>query len=363
MYNLLEESIPEHCVIASNTSALPIKDIASVSSRPERIIGMHYFSPVDKMQLLEIIVTDQTSKETLAAAAKLGLAQKKLIVVVKDCPGFFAVRCLAPMMSEIIRLLQEGVDPKELDQLTKSYGFPVGAATLADEVGLDVGQHVAAFLGKALGPRVQGGSPDMLAEMISAGYKGRKTNSGIYNYATVKGKTKKVVNEKAKQILEKYKLVAPTAVSSKEDRQLRFVLFWIPCIQVLSFEMPQIVQEEAQPAKGQVDKGVQKNAWEGVGQRRDSGIGASQERTSECIFEIRAPVDAMKEVHVIKEKRYGQLIKNTLKPGRAINRAGLIQKAKKKVYLIRAPVAGEQEEDVEIKDEDMEEAQVQMELN
>ncbi|KAI1718622.1 ribosomal protein l24e domain-containing protein [Ditylenchus destructor] len=74
-------------------------------------------------------------------------------------------------------------------------------------------------------------------------------------------------------------------------------------------------------------------------------------------------VDAMKEVHVIKEKRYGQLIKNTLKPGRAVNRAGLIQKAKKKVYLIRAPVAGEQEEDVEIKDEDMEEAQVQMELN
>ncbi|KAI1722089.1 3-hydroxyacyl-CoA dehydrogenase, NAD binding domain-containing protein [Ditylenchus destructor] len=219
----LEESIPEHCIIASNTSALPIKDIASVSSRPERIIGMHYFSPVDKMQLLEIIVTDQTSKDTLAAAAKLGLAQKKLIVVVKDCPGFFAVRCLGPMMSEIIRLLQEGVDPKELDQLTKSYGFPVGAATLADEVGLDVGQHVAAFLGKALGPRVQGGSPELLAEMISAGYKGRKTNSGIYNYSTVKGKTKKVVNEKAKQILEKYKLVAPTAVSSKEDRQLRVV--------------------------------------------------------------------------------------------------------------------------------------------
>ncbi|KAI1718593.1 fatty acid oxidation complex subunit alpha [Ditylenchus destructor] len=183
---------------------------------------------------------------------------------------------------------------------------------------MDVGQHVAAFLGKALGPRVQGGSPNMLAEMISAGYKGRKTNSGIYNYTTVKGKTKKVVNEK---ILEKYKLVAPRAVSCKEDRQLRVVSrfvneallcleeqviqsptdgdiasvfglgfppFWggpfrygaqklvshmhnatlykVLGVQVLLFEMPKIVQEKAQSAKGQMDKGIQKDAWEGVGQ-------------------------------------------------------------------------------------------------
>lgn len=82
------------------------------------------------------------------------------------------------MMSEIIRLLQEGVDPLQLDELTKNYGFPVGAATLADEVGLDVGQHVAAFLGEALGPRVRGGSSDLFSDLVNAGHKGRKTNSG-----------------------------------------------------------------------------------------------------------------------------------------------------------------------------------------
>ncbi|KAI6208211.1 Mitochondrial trifunctional protein alpha subunit [Aphelenchoides besseyi] len=219
----LETVVPDHCIIASNTSALPIKEIASVSSRPERIIGMHYFSPVDKMQLLEIVTTDQTSKEALAVAAKLGLAQKKLIVVVKDCPGFFTVRCLGPMLNEVVRLLQEGADPKDLDKLTKSYGFPVGAATLVDEVGLDVGEHVSKFLSQALGPRVQGGSVELLSQVVSAGHRGRKVNSGIYTYKTEGKKVKKEVNEAVRKIIEQHRIQAPTSVSSTEDKQLRVV--------------------------------------------------------------------------------------------------------------------------------------------
>jgi 3-hydroxyacyl-CoA dehydrogenase / enoyl-CoA hydratase / 3-hydroxybutyryl-CoA epimerase len=186
-----ERHAPEHAIFASNTSSLPISGIASRAKRPENIIGMHYFSPVQKMPLLEIIKTDQTADWVTATAYDIGIKQGKTVIVVNDGPGFYTTRILAPFMNEALLLLEEGADIEELDRAMKQFGFPVGPAALLDEVGIDVGAHVADVLSSTFEAR--GAKTSKKArELVESGYKGRKNRKGFYKYDEGSGKKKEI---------------------------------------------------------------------------------------------------------------------------------------------------------------------------
>ena len=197
----VESVTPDHCVFATNTSAIPIADIAVGAKRPENIIGMHYFSPVPSMPLLEIIPHKGTSESAKAAAFAVGTQQGKTCILVKDVPGFYVNRCLGPYLVEVSALVRDGVPLKELDSAVKEFGMPVGPITLADEVGLDVVSHVATFLSNAdLGVRMHGGDVSLMENMIGKGWLGKKSDQGFYTY---KGK-KKTINPEVQSYVDAF---------------------------------------------------------------------------------------------------------------------------------------------------------------
>jgi 3-hydroxyacyl-CoA dehydrogenase/enoyl-CoA hydratase/3-hydroxybutyryl-CoA epimerase len=181
------EAVNPRGIFATNTSSIPVGQIAQASRHPETVLGMHYFSPVPKMPLLEVIVTDRTAPEVTATAVALGKKQGKTVIVVRDGPGFYTSRILGPYMNEAAMLLVEGAAVEDLDRALTDFGFPVGPVTLLDEVGIDVGEKVGKILHGAFGERMA--PPASLHEVVAAGRLGRKNGKGFYTYG---GKKKQV---------------------------------------------------------------------------------------------------------------------------------------------------------------------------
>ncbi|MEF1167969.1 fatty acid oxidation complex subunit alpha FadJ [Vibrio campbellii] len=210
----IEANAKPETIFATNTSSLPIHKIAEKAERPENIVGLHYFSPVEKMPLVEVIPHETTSEETISTVVALAKKQGKTPIVVKDKAGFYVNRILAPYMNEAAHILLANEPIEQLDGALLDFGFPVGPITLLDEVGVDIGAKIMPILVNELGERFKG--PDVFDTLLNDGRKGRKTGKGFYTY---KGK-KKEVDKSVYKLLN----LTPESKLSDNDIALRCVL-------------------------------------------------------------------------------------------------------------------------------------------
>ncbi|RLC06093.1 MAG: 3-hydroxyacyl-CoA dehydrogenase [Deltaproteobacteria bacterium] len=207
IWKQLEGICHSHTVFATNTSALPITEMASALSDPGRMVGLHFFNPAHRMMLLEIICAEQTSNETLATSVAFGRQIKKIPIVVNDGPGFYVSRQLGGLMGGAVYLTADGVDGSSVEQAMLNFGMPMGPATLSDLTGIDINYHVNKTFEKRLGERY---TVHPLTELIyKTGCYGRKTGAGFMDYS---GDTP-VPNPKIVTVVQTY--LADKGVASK----------------------------------------------------------------------------------------------------------------------------------------------------
>jgi 3-hydroxybutyryl-CoA dehydrogenase len=191
IFTLLDKICRPGTILASNTSSLSITEIASVTYRPKKCVGMHFFNPVHKMKLLEVVRALETDEETLAAAAEVGPRMGKEVVVIRESPGFITSRINAMIGNEAFYMLQEGIaSAADIDKALKlGLNHPMGPFELVDLVGLDTRLHILEYLHKTMGEKYR--PAPLLVQYVKAGRLGRKSGRGVYEYPEKPAKTVK----------------------------------------------------------------------------------------------------------------------------------------------------------------------------
>ena len=216
----IESIVSPSTIICTNTSTNPIATLADVFTDPTRFCGMHFFNPVRKMSLVEVIRGPDTSDSTVSSVVLHAKRLKKVPVVVQDSPGFLVNRVLTPYLHESVELLREGVDPSRIDKVSRQFGMPLGPLELYDMVGLDTAFYAGLVMANAIGDRIDA-SP-IIPALVKAGWLGCKAGIGFYRYKNA-GHAAKIesVNEKLNDLIHPYRL----AEQQTTDEQIRDRLF------------------------------------------------------------------------------------------------------------------------------------------
>jgi 3-hydroxyacyl-CoA dehydrogenase/enoyl-CoA hydratase/3-hydroxybutyryl-CoA epimerase len=214
VFKELSELTDARTVLASNTSSLPVSQMAEGCKDPARIVGMHFFNPVNRMPLVEVIRAKQTSDEVIERTVQFARRLGKTPILVRDEPGFLVNRILLPYLNEAAYLLAEGCSPERIDALAERFGMPMGPVELADQVGLDVAYKVARILQENFGERMKVAA--ILKQVVDDGYLGKKAGKGFYIY-----------HDKKKSLNPSLRLTSKTSSVSDEDATKRMIYVMI----------------------------------------------------------------------------------------------------------------------------------------
>ncbi len=302
----VEDAAREDTIIASNTSSISIETLAEDLKRPENFLGMHFFNPVHRMPLVEVIYGEKTSKEAIATIVNYASRMGKTPIVVKNCPGFLVNRILFPYMGCSLQLLSDGADFAVVDKVMEKFGWPMGPAYLQDVVGIDTSHHVGDVLAEGYPDRMGKTFRSALDVMYENERFGQKNGKGFYKYETdKKGKPKKLVDEEA------YKLVATVQPEGQKEFSEEEIIerHMIPMIIETARCLEDGIVETAQEADMGLIMGVGFPPFRGGALKYADTLGLANvveaAKKYEHLGKLYEPTERMKEMAANGESYYG----------------------------------------------------------